>query len=92
MERAGIRAVFHSPHFLISPIIQKDFHKFSDTSGRVDMRRDGGPPPGLRNMTRMMEAFQHYVVAKSHETVLITDLQGVLLLLPRQVAIHNNSP
>lgn len=78
MERTAIRAIFHSPHFLVSPAIQNEFYKFSDTSGRVDMRESGGPSPALRNMTRMMEAFQHYVVVKSNETVLITDLQGAL--------------
>ena len=65
-----------SKYLLMSPYLEgSKFEKISGDTGEIsaDWRKRGNK---LQRITRTLDAFQHYVVAKSDERLLIADLQG----------------
>jgi len=65
-----------SKYLLMSPYLEGNkFEKISGDTGEIsaDWRKMGNK---LQRITRTLAAFQHYVVAKSDERLLIADLQG----------------
>lgn len=77
MKRREISQAFpNSPYFLISPLL-KDFVKITGSNGDVDPNWRKDKRPNITKITRLLDAFQHFVYAKSNHQLLITDLQGV---------------
>jgi hypothetical protein len=73
---ANLTPYMKSKHLLLSPYLEGSrFEKISGDTGEIsaDWRDKGGK---LQRITRTLDAFQHYVVAKSGERLLIADLQG----------------
>lgn len=73
-----------SPYLLVSPLIRPapghELEKISDTVGKVDYKWRDSPDPYISRITRTLDAFQHFVLMKTKECLLISDLQGNSLL------------
>jgi hypothetical protein len=58
-----------------------NFEKISGDTGDISAKWGANKSVKVQRITRTLDAFQHYVVAKSHEELLIADLQGKLYSL-----------
>ena len=75
-NQANLTSYMKSKYLLMSPYLEgSKFEKISGDTGDIsaDWREKGDK---LQRITRALDAFQHYVVAKSDERLLIADLQG----------------
>jgi Alpha-kinase family len=65
-----------SKYLLMSPYLEgSKFERVSGDTGEISPAwREKGAK--IQRITRTLDAFQHYVVAKSNEKLLIADLQG----------------
>ena len=73
---ANLTPYINSKYLLMSPYLEgSKFEKISGDTGEIsaDWRKKGDK---LQRITRTLDAFQHYVVAKSDERLLIADLRG----------------
>jgi hypothetical protein len=63
----------------MSPYLQGDnFEKISGDTGDISANWRANKSVQVPRITRTLDAFQHYVVAKSHGELLIADLQDKL--------------
>jgi hypothetical protein len=73
---ANLTSYVKPKYLLMSPYLEgSNFEKISSDIGEIsaDWRERGGK---LQRITRTLDSFQHYVVAKSDGRLLIADLQG----------------
>ena len=73
---ANLTSYVKSKYLLMSPYLDKGhFEKISGDTGEISPAwREGNSK--IQRITRTLDAFQHYVVAKSEKKLLIADLQG----------------
>jgi hypothetical protein len=72
----NLTSYLKSKYLLMSPYLERgNFEKISSDTGEISAAwREGSSK--IQRITRTLDAFQHYVVAKSEKRLLIADLQG----------------
>jgi len=76
-QQPNLSSYINSKYLLVSPYLEGgNFEKISGDIGDISARWRENKSAKLQRITRTLDAFQHYVVAKSQSQLLIADLQG----------------
>jgi len=76
-QHPNLSSYLNSKYLLVSPYLEGgNFEKISGDSGDISARWRENKSSKLQRITRTLDAFQHFVVAKSQSQLLIVDLQG----------------
>jgi hypothetical protein len=76
-----LRTLLPYDTFIMAPLLSGKWIKISGTDGSVGPEWRDDENADIVKLTRTLDAFQHFVVVDSGRNLIITDLQGMCLLL-----------
>lgn len=71
-----LRSLLPHDTFIMSPLLEGKWIKISGSDGSVKADWRDEEDEDIVKLTRVLDAFQHFVMYSSSEKLIITDLQG----------------